>query len=280
MSYQDRILEHLSRYKEETLGISELGVFMYREREIRHRHILPLAHKWLNVLEPIRERVQAHLTSRPGITPHRYFHHLNSSQAFALNLFFPYLNGGPETSCVLLRALGQSGTVASGQWRFEDTPDEEERSNIDVTWTTSDGLRTLCEVKLTETSFGTATDDPRHLAKLRDTYEPRLRGVVDDELLAPTTFFLNYQVLRNIWHLAASKASRLIFVLPRANTHAWDAISGVLPQVRTPWNTQISVVSVEDVIAALCSDPTDGLRDHAERLKAKYIPARIVTPST
>jgi hypothetical protein len=104
--------------------------------------------------------------------------------------------------------------------------------------------------------------------------------VVDDELLEPTTFFLNYQVLRNIWHLLASQMSRLIFVLPRANAHAWDALNNVLPKVHTPWSTQISVVSVEDVIAALCSDITGGLRDHADRLKAKYIPKGIVTPST
>jgi hypothetical protein len=45
---------------------------------------------------------------------HQYLHHLNSSQAFAFNLFFPYFSGGPEAASALLRALGQEGVLEAG----------------------------------------------------------------------------------------------------------------------------------------------------------------------
>jgi hypothetical protein len=87
-----------------------------------------------------------YLEHHPEIELHQYFHHLNSSQAFALNLFFPYFEGPPGRSRILLRALGQEGTLQERHWKLEDVPDKAEESNIDVTWMTASMTRTLCEV--------------------------------------------------------------------------------------------------------------------------------------
>jgi hypothetical protein len=183
LNYRDRLIDHLSTYKENVLGIAEPGVYRYRGRDIPCRHVLPVAERWRNILDPIRSAVRAYLEDHPEIELHRYFHHLNSSQAFALNLFFPYLEGAPEQARIMFRALGQEGTLEDRQWKLEDVPDEAEESNIDVTWVSTSKTRTLCEVKLTETSFGKAKHDDRHLDKLRRLYEPRLRDRVDPELL-------------------------------------------------------------------------------------------------
>jgi hypothetical protein len=97
----------------------------------------------------------AFLAAHPG-KRHRYFHHLNSSQAFAFNLFFPYFSGEPEVASALLRALGQEATLAG--WEPEAVPAPDEETNIEVFWTTADGVRTFCEVKLSEADFGKAAD--------------------------------------------------------------------------------------------------------------------------
>jgi len=172
----------------------------------------------------------------------------------------------------LLRGLGQEGTLQDRQWRLEDVPDKAEESNIDVTWMTSSMTRTLCEVKLTETSFGKAKHDDRHLDKLRRLYEPRLRDRVDPELLQPEQFFQNYQILRNVWHLAGAEPSNLIFLLPQANADSWRSAQAVLPRIRVDLRNAISIVSVEGVISSLCSDPTDAsLQEYAGTLAGKYL---------
>ncbi len=272
MNYRDQLIDHLCTYKETVLGIAEAGIYRHQGQDIQCRHILPKAEQWSNILQPIRPTVRAYLDLHKNIVIHRYFHHLNSSQAFALNLFFPYFEGGPEKARILVRALGQQGTLQDLQWKLEDVPDKDEESNIDVSWITTLQVRTLCEVKLTETSFGKAKHDEKHLDKLRRLYEPRLRDRVDPELLQPETFFQNYQILRNIWHLAAADASKLIFLLPQANTHSWRSLETVLSRIQGDLRSAISVVSVESVISALCSDPTDlSLQEYATSLAAKYL---------
>jgi hypothetical protein len=278
VNYRDQLIDHLSAYKETVLGIAEPGIYRYRGRNIPCRHILPTAERWRNILEPIRAAVQAYLKLHPEIELHRYFHHLNSSQAFALNLFFPYFEGAPDRARILFRALGQEGTLHDRQWKLEDVPDKAEESNIDVTWMTASKVRTLCEVKLTETSFGKAKHDEHHLDKLRRLYEPRLRDRVDPELLRPEHFFQNYQILRNVWHLAGAEASNLIFLLPQANADSWRSVAAVLPRIRADLRNAISIVSVESVISALCSDPTDVfLQEYASSLADKYLIPRCAT---
>src|ERR1700739_552749 len=154
MGYQDDLKKHLADYKRLCLGIDEPGVFQYRGRDVPQDHILPLAEASRNLLEeaqPILKKYGSKLAL------HKYFHHLNSSQAFAFNLFFPYFSGEAESASALLRALGQEGILAG--WEPEAVPAPDEETNIDVLWTTTDGARTFCEVKLSEADFGKAADD-------------------------------------------------------------------------------------------------------------------------
>jgi len=273
MKYRKQLIKHLSAYKETVLGIAEPGIYNYRGQHVKCRHILPIAERWHNILEPSRTAVRAYLKLHPEVKLHQYFHHLNSSQAFALNLFFPYFEGGPDSARILFRALRYEGTLQDRQWKFEDVPDTAEESNLDVTWMTTSMGTGLCEVKLTETSFGKAKHDKRHLDKLRRLYEPRLRDRVDPQLLLPEHFFRNYQILRNVWHVAGADASKLIFLLPKANTDSWRSVEAVRTRIRADsLRNAISIVSVESVINALCSDPTDlSLQRYASSLADKYL---------
>jgi hypothetical protein len=270
VSYQDDLKTHLADYKRRNLGISAPGVFRYRGREVQHHHILPLANSSANLLEEAEPAASAFLTAHPQ-KRHRYFHHLNSSQAFAFNLFFPYFSGEPESASALLRALGQNGILA--EWEPEAVPVPDEETNIDVLWATTDGVRTFCEVKLSEADFGKALDDDRHGTKLVDIYSGVLDGHLHPARLERLSFFDAYQFNRNVWHMVRTNRSRLMFLLPRANAGLWSMLQGLLSGVVPGTQERISVVAIEDVIADLSADKQcpERLREYARKLKQKYL---------
>jgi hypothetical protein len=106
MSYQDELKYHLAEFKRFHLGIAEPGLFRFRGRNLEYHHILPAAHALANLLLEAEPAAKAFLAANPR-KRHRYFHHLNSSQAFAFNLFFPYFSGVQvvigSTSCIRSR---------------------------------------------------------------------------------------------------------------------------------------------------------------------------------
>ena len=283
MSYQHDLKRHLADYKRLRLGISERGVFRYRGRDVLRHHVLPLANASWNLLPEAEPTASAFLAAHPG-KRHRYFRHLNSSQAFAFNLFFPYFSGQAQSASALLRALGQEGILAG--WEPEAVPAPDEETNIDVSWTTTDGARTFCEVKLSEADFGKAADDARHRAKFIDIYRPLLatpkfidiyRPLLATHLepgrLESLAFFDAYQFNRNVWHMVRADRSRLIFLLPRTNAPLWTLLQDLLPGVLPRTRERISAIAIEDVIASISADERCPrmLREYAEKLKQKYI---------
>jgi hypothetical protein len=93
MNYQAEMQQHLAKYRAQRLGIFEEG--MYKGQP--YPHILPWRFRFLNLLEAFQSEIQSYLQSNRLIRLHQYFHHLNSSQAFAFN-FFPYLNSGSQAA--------------------------------------------------------------------------------------------------------------------------------------------------------------------------------------
>lgn len=275
MTYQQRLKIHLAEYRRHTLGVAKPGIFRYRGRDVQCEHILP-ADAWrLNLLELARPAAEEFLSKNPR-KRHRYFHHLNSSQAFTLNLFHPYFDGGSAAAASLLRAFGQRDAPLS-VWNPEDVLDPHEGTNIDVAWTTEDGVRTLCEVKLSENDLGKARDDERHRDKIRRIYAPLLQEHVESELLEPYVFVEAYQFLRNVWHLARKAESRLVFLLPRANVRPWHSLASLISKVAPKTRSRIRVVATEDVVDHLIQDPKcpGHLRSYAGDLRAKYIPGVV-----
>jgi hypothetical protein len=150
-------------------------------------------------------------------------------------------------------------------------PDEE--TNIDVLWATTDGVRTFCEVKLSEADFGKALDDERHRSKLADIYGKILSGHLEASRLERPASFDAYQFNRNVWHMVRTDRSRLIFLLPRANAGLWSLLQWLLSGVAPGTRERISVVAIEDVIANLAADDQcpERLRGYPRKLKQKYL---------
>lgn len=267
--YQKRLERHLVAYKKRCLGVLDDGEFVFNKQRYPKPHILPVEVQWLNIPEPYRAEIQSFVSISNRIKLHQYFHHLNSSQAFALALFLPFLwHARHELVCAL-------GGTDIDEWELERIPEPRENTNVDVWWRAADGAETYCEVKLSEREFGSATDDARHRRKLNDIYGPVLRGQIDDGLLEPTEFFANYQILRNLWLAArpGHERDRVVFVFPGANVGIGAQLAAVLAEVAAALRERVAVVHVERLLETLAADTSpNSLGWYAGLLRDKYVP--------
>ncbi|MBR0798714.1 hypothetical protein JQ615_25320 [Bradyrhizobium jicamae] len=266
-SYQQLLQSHLADYAKNALQVLEAGTY----RGKPYPHILPKRRQALNLLESPRTALQAYLETHPGIKLHKYFHHLNSSQAFAFNLFFPFFSSGPGPARVLSRALGVDQDVTS-DWEFEHIADPDEGTNADVMWRASEAT-VFCEVKLSETGFGTTRNDLEHQKKLEEIYRPRLTDMVSADLLNGTTFFKNYQLLRNISLLSSNAKDRLVILLPLANRSLHKPLQMILSGVNPQFRHRITVAYVEECLSSLEASAhlPEELRAYASKLIEKYV---------
>lgn len=270
-NYQAALKRHLADYALRRLGVREAGVYQGRT----YRHVLPHRLGFLNILEGVRAEVQDYLRAHPSIRLHRYFHHLNSSQALTLNLFYPFLANSRDLGHVLTNALGVAGDVYA--WQFEAIPDGAEGTNVDVAWRSSEGGQVFCEVKLSEGEFGAANQDARHRRKRVSVYLPRLRGLVNDSLLGERQFFHHYQLLRNIALLGDDAKKQLIILVPKENDRLRPALEHVLPRLAAPVVPRVRVVHLEALLHRMretCEAHRPLLLAHIERMREKYIVTR------
>lgn len=267
-TYQTTLQEHLGIYAKERLGVFEQGTYKGRE----YSHILPARLQFLNILESVRKEVQSYLRSSSRIKLHRYFHHLNSSQAFTFNLFYPYFAEGGPSARTLSAVLGVDADVL--KWRFEVVPDPAEGTNVDVMWKGLGGACVYCEVKLSEAEFGTAKDDPRHQKKWSEVYKPRLKSLVSEDLLSDRTAFKYYQLLRNIALLSSDPKHRLVILMPRANEALDPSLQKVLAGMKPSFRERVGVEYIEDCLSKLEKNSSlpIPLQIHAARMREKYIP--------
>lgn len=274
--YTKELQSHLASYKHSRLGVREAGIFLHKGVEIKCGHILPRDLKWLNILEPYRSEIHQYISAHPDIRLHKFFHHLNSSQAFALNLFYPFFENVHAASSALSRALGVKETVAS--WMPEYVPDTNEGTNVDISWQNQQGDWTYCEVKLSEAEFGAAKGDPRHLEKLNKTYGPVLQPDCPESLLQPDIFFGYYQILRNVWLAARDPAASVVFLLPSRNETLWRPLRDVVSSLETSLRNRIHLTAMEDVLKTLANDKSclPKLSWYAELLAEKYVLPRPV----
>jgi hypothetical protein len=273
--YADRMKAHLTRYKRERLGVLDDGI--YKKNGNPYSHILPERLRRLNILESIRREFWQFVDSQvPALALHRDFHHLNSSQAFAFNLFFPWTGLGCAAG-PLLSAL-QLDSRPVRQWTFECMPDAADGTVVDLHAEREGGARLLIDVKLTEGGFSGCDPDERHQQKLLETYSPRLTGKVTAECLSEPVFFPNYQLLRNVSRLETGRGDMLILVVPRANEPAWQQGNDFCRQRLAPAaQPALKLVAVEDVLSSLTGAEAIPyrFRAHLDLLCEKYLPTTL-----
>lgn len=268
--FSTRMKAHLAEYKREHLKIEADG--LWRSNNKPYAHILPESESRQNILDSIRDDFWKYYESkRDTLACHTDFHHLNSSQAFAFNLFFPWLTT-PGAAGLLLERMGVPDGRMAG-WDFEAMPDQAEGTCVDLLLTLESGSRVLVEVKLTEQHFGSVMPKDSHRAKREATYAKGLDGKLLAE--APESlFFENYQLFRNLSHLNLANGDQLVLLLPRANARTWRQGEQFLELLSERARGFVRMVAVEDLIAGLETDArgSEALAGHMRSLRRKYLP--------
>lgn len=265
IGFAEAMKAQLADYKLRELLVSEAGLWVQNNRP--YPHILPASLSDLNLCAPLRTELLALIEERSSLAKHRDFHHLNSSQAMCWNLLMPalVLAGGLKQ---LGTAMGTASPIVA--MVFEAIPDQIEFTNFDCLLQLEDGGSVYVEAKLTERKFGGAVKNDKRELKRTAIYCPRLQGKVSPTLLEQAPFFLNYQLLRNLSHLK-SAADHLLLLLPRASAGLVREAESFRDLVLPPWQAQVSLLFVEDLVQRLVAQTNDRARLHFEECSRKYV---------
>lgn len=273
--YVTRLRRHLGAYRESVLGVP---AGTWGKVPEPYEHILPVDAFRLNIVEPIRESFWD-TQSKKGWKCHTLFHHLSSSQGLAFNLFFPLYPSIPGAFKETRAVLGMAGDDPA-DLDFEvilqtDDGRRVDGTNIDTLITARPRDRTVIEIKLTESRFGPAPHDAKHLKKLEDVYRPLFYGRLPDVLLEPVPFFKDYQLYRQLAQIRRNSDDRVLLMIPRARPHLWRFAQKwcARPELGE-FSGRVAVVAIEDVAAALLNDARTAGHDLRpyEAFAAKYLP--------
>lgn len=240
--------KHLEQYRISTLGISECGTFTHRGVERPYGHILPAERFEENILPTIRSSFWQYFRTRT-IQLHRYFHHLNSSQALCFNLFFPLMSS-EDGLREILRLIGLAEADPSSS-QFEFVPDPSEGTSVDFTVLLSTGARILFEIKYTEADFGSAANDPAHREKFEQIYVPRVDARFQAAYTSRESFLRHYQIMRNILHLRLDRMDQLVFLVPRLNRSLSKRLPAIYACLNDAARKHVHILYLEEVITTL-----------------------------
>lgn len=278
MSYCKKVCDHLAAYKKQVLGIKEDGIFIYRGDDKLKAHILPLKNRKDNIQPDniLPEYRKLFFDSEYAkIKFHRYFHHLNSSQAMCINLFFPLITEGSLN--LMTEYLGINGgcdLVA----KFEKESELEKatrRTNFDFHLQCSDSSCSdiFFEVKYTENGFGKAKADEEHKIKFQETYLPLVdKSKYLNEVCRKEKFFLDhYQLLRNLVHVDDTKY--VVFLFPSANAKARKEVEEAYHQLLNELGrTMVKIVFLEELVTFLeTKSKNDSLSRYYTSFRRKYL---------
>jgi len=249
-SYSSLIKNHLAAYKRIELNIEANGTW----RKNSYPHILPATEKAKNILQPYRESFWEWLKYQK-IKLHTDFHHLNSSQAMAFNLFYPFMVEGREGYRLLGHILGLPDDDPIEISEFEKVfPKEKgtvwkEGTNFDFYIRSKSGAQVFFELKLTEQDFGTITKPSDNVkAKWKELYVDRLRGKVTDNYLDMVEGFKHYQILRNISYVDTNSSNRIIFLCPKQNEMIMKQASKIREIAFTYLSEKVDIVYLEGLV--------------------------------
>lgn len=254
---EEKILNHLSLFKEDTLKIPEEGTFNYKGKNLTYRHILPINKKMGNIIcSDYQDKIIKYIKSK-RIKLHRYFHHLNSSQALCFNLFYPICHENQYS--ILLKLMNSSDTIEN--FEFEYIEDAEENTNFDFFLKGKDA-NYYFEIKYTEQAFGKAENDTRHQKKFEKIYRKNLLkiGIKDQKY-----FFKHYQILRNFLYAASGHVT---FIIPRFRKDLESEINEV--KEKTLLKNKIQIIKIENICDAFMQADSNQIKNHYQLFLKKY----------
>lgn len=274
MTFQDAVKTSLAEYKKDVLNISEQGEFKYRGRVLKYDHILPTKLAHLNILESYRGAFYDSDYSK--INYHRYFHHLNSSQALCINLFFPLIAENRLDLIIELLGIKALDSIFSAEFEHESTFEisNSRKTNFDFYVKHSNNQNVFFEIKYTESGFGKARHDIEHKKKFNDTYQLLLNDnqFISDKYKKWDIFLNNYQIMRNLVHI--NEISSVVFVIPESNAKVYRQSVQAFNEILTAkGQDRLRVLSIESIVDFIVKNVGNSkvLTTHYNQFKRKYL---------
>ena len=272
MSFQEKVQNTLGVYRKEKLGIQEAGFFRYRGKDLLKEHILPTKFRTHNIIQHYRDAFFSSSSSQ--IDFHKYFHHLNSSQALCINFFFPLML--EDKLGLILDLLGIPKKSITGTY-FEKESDLEtgagRRTNFDFYIQLSDNTKVYFEIKYSEAEFGKAKNDDEHRVKYANTYQPLLKnnGFIKPEYSEMDAFLDSYQIMRNLCHI--NDNSFVVFVYPKANQKIHLQTQSAHENMLTDkGKSKFKVLPLETITDEILRQvQSTRLQEHYKEFKVKYL---------
>lgn len=273
-NFVERVKEHMENYKKTILRIEEKGLYSHQGRKIKYGHILPESDKWENILLFKNYEVKNNIITDDKL--HKYFHHLNSSQAMCLNFFYPLIK--EKRLDLILKALQIEGIIHYQTVEFEKESDKDNgygrSTNFDFYLSTTDGKRIYFEIKYTENEFGKAENDAEHQKKYNEIYKPLLTNnmAIDNKYKDQGIFFENYQILRNLVHI--DEKSMVVFIYPKGNKGIREGAKKAKNEIVVDkWSEWFIPITWEEIVEKLISHITDiDLREYYQtKFMRKYL---------
>ena len=225
MKYQDYsefkegVLNHLG-----DMNPKPWGVFSGNGKTYPHIAYIPSDKTQEDVIKSIliKDRVEPDLFSKP----HRYAHHLNSSQVACYEFFRPMIGSDRIILPKLVNALTAMGIPGQkyigARADFEWTPYPEENTNFDfyIIQEQSDA-KIYFEIKYTEQGFGCCPNDERHQAKFENIYQDIISNCACLSRIPDfdEDWRKNYQLFRNVLRVTKDNWENeyMIFLFPKEN---------------------------------------------------------------
>jgi len=269
-----RVKEKLETYKRNVIGISANGIFNYKGEEYNYGYILPKKEKWKNILPYKNCKVKDKFISENQL--HKYFHHLNSSQAMCLNFFYPLIC--EKKLDVILNTLFIYGDVDYKAVEFEKVSSLDigygRSTNFDFYIPLIDGRKIYFEIKYTESGFGKAKNDMEHKKKYENLYKPLLTNnmAINNKFKKQEIFLENYQIIRNLVHI--NDKSTVVFIYPKNNIRIREDINKVKNEILDDnWHKHFIPITWEQItntVLSFVSEP-ELVEYYQKKFIAKYL---------
>lgn len=272
MNFQEKVKNTLGVYRKEKLGIETPGFFKYRGQNLIKEHILPTESKKHNIIEHYRDSFFS--SPYAQIKYHKYFHHLNSSQALCINFFFPLM--WEDKLGLIFDLLKIPKDTINGK-SFEKESNLESnsgrRTNFDFYMQLASDTKIYFETKYSEAEFGKAKNDDEHRVKYIQTYRLLLKNnsFINSEYNEIGKFLDSYQIMRNLCHI--NDNSYVVFVLPKENQNIYLQAMAAQKEILTDrGRNKFRILFLESAVDEILKQvQSPKLQKHYREFQVKYL---------
>jgi len=228
----------------------------------------------LNILPEIRERFAAWSdTAEPAIPSQEGFHRLDSSQAMAINLLFPFMDESTaRVDARILQCLGLP-PILQYEGAFQKVLDEREGTRFDFYLEEAGGQKIFFNLKLAETTFGSCENNAEHRQIFDRECRTFLADRIDAEWLREETFWKHERILRHVAYLGRHPDSGLVFIYPKANERLTESDNVIKRIVSKSLAPRVAILYLEPLLTRILK-ATEGdaaLHTHFVEFGEKYL---------